>query len=169
MSQDGPYSLAEATAELRRQQERLQAVSTRLEEVKTKVMSKDGMITVTLDSQGSVSSVAFNTTKFRRMAPAELGAALVQVIKQAQTQARDEVMSAYRSFLPSGMGLDDLLSGKGDFNSMFDDAVRRAENMLAHGPAGDLRQAAAKRQSATNRPAATNGQSATNRGGSNGR
>jgi DNA-binding protein YbaB len=169
MSQDGPYSLAEATAELRRQQERLQAVSTRLEEVKTKVMSKDGMITVTLDSQGSVSSVAFNTTKFRRMAPAELGAALVQVIKQAQTQARDEVMSAYRSFLPSGMGLDDLLSGKGDFNSMFDDAVRRAENMLAHGPAGDLRQAAAKRQSATNRPAATNGQSAANRGGSNGR
>jgi len=70
MSQDGPFSLAEATAEFRRQQERLQAVSSRLKEVTTKVMSKDGMITVTLDSQGGVSAIAFNTAKFRRMAPA---------------------------------------------------------------------------------------------------
>jgi DNA-binding protein YbaB len=151
MSLDGNYSLTEATAELRRQQERLEAVSSRLEETKTKVMSKDGMITVTLDSQGSVSTIAFNTVKFRRMAPAELGAALVQVIKQAQDQAREQVMSAYRPFLPSGMGLDGLASGKSDFKNMFDDAIRRAENMLAHGPAGDLRQAAAKRQAATNR------------------
>jgi DNA-binding protein YbaB len=149
MSLDGNYSLEEATAELRRQQERLQAVKSGLDEVKTKVMSKDGMITVTLDSQGSVSSIAFNTAKFRRMAPAELGAALVQVIKQAQTEAREQVMSSYRSLLPSGLGLDGLLSGKGDFSKMFDDAVSRAENMLAHGPAGDLRQAAAKRAVAT--------------------
>ncbi len=166
MSFDGNYSLEEATAELRRQQERLQAVRSRLDEVKTKVMSKDGMITVTLDSQGSVSSIAFNTTKFRRMAPAELGAALVQVILQAQTQAREQVMSAYRGMMPSGLGLDGLLSGKGDFNSMFDDAVRRADNMLAHGPAGDLRQAAAKRPAAANRPPSTNGHSPVHREGS---
>jgi DNA-binding protein YbaB len=145
MSKDGPYSLAEATAEFRRQQERLQAVSSQLKEVKTKVMSKDGMITVALDSQGGVSTIAFNTAKFRRMAPAELGAALVQVIRQAQTQAREQIMSAYRPFLPSGLGLDDLLSGKGDFNRIFDDAVRRADNILAQGPAGDLREAAANR------------------------
>jgi len=99
-------------------------------------MSKDGMITVTLDSQAGVSSIAFNTTKFRRMAPAELGSALVQVIRQAQTQARAEVMSAYGPFMPSGLGLDDLLSGKSDIRSVFDDAVRRAENMLADGLTG---------------------------------
>ena len=55
-----------------------------------------------------------------------------------------------------------MLSGKGGFNAMVDDAVRRAENMLAHGPAVDLCQAAAKRAVATNRPAATNRPSATN-------
>jgi DNA-binding protein YbaB len=159
MSLDGNYSLDEATAELRRQQERLQAIRSRQEEVKTKVMSKDGMITVTLDSQGSVASIAFNTAKFRRMAPAELGAALVQVIQHAQTQAREQVMSAYRGMMPSGLGLDELMSGKGDFRKMFDDAVGRAENMLAHGPAGDLRQAAAKRPAATNRAPSTNGPS----------
>jgi DNA-binding protein YbaB len=145
MNQDRPYSLAEATAEFRRQQERLRAVSSQLKEVKTKVTSKDGMITVTLDSRGGLSAIAFNTAKFRRMAPAELGDALVQVIRQAQTQAREQVMSAYRPFLPSGLGLDDLLSGKGDFNRIFDDAVRRADNILAQGPAGDLRQTATNR------------------------
>jgi DNA-binding protein YbaB len=145
MNQDRPYSLTEATAEFRRQQERLQAVSSQLKEVKTKVMSKDGMITVTLDSHGGVSAIGFNTAKFRRMAPAELGAALVQVIRQAQTQAREQIMSAYRPFIPSGLGLDDLLSGKGDFNRIFEDTVRRAESILAQGPAGDLREPAANR------------------------
>jgi DNA-binding protein YbaB len=158
MTVDGNYSLAEATAELRRQQERLQEVRSRLEEGKTKVTSKDGMITVTLDSRGSVASIAFNTAKFRRMAPAELGAALVQVIQQAQTQAQEQVMSAYRSLMPRGLGLDDLMSGKSDFSKMFDDAVHRAESMLAHGPGGDLRQAGASRS------AAANGQSTANRG-----
>jgi DNA-binding protein YbaB len=145
MTVDGNYSLAEATAELRRQQERLQEVKSRLREFKTKVTSKDGMVTVILDSRGNVTSITFNTTKFRRMAPAELGAALVQVIGQAKEQSREQVLKEYRPFLPAGLGLDDLLAGKGDFSRMFDDAVHRAESVLAHGPAGDLRQAASKR------------------------
>ncbi len=31
-------------------------------------------------------------------------------------------MSAYRSFIPVGVGLDDLFTGKGNFNRIFDDA-----------------------------------------------
>jgi DNA-binding protein YbaB len=139
MTGNTPYSLAEATAELRRQQERLQAVRSRVREIKTKVMSKDGMITVVLDGRGDVSSIAFNTAKFRRMAPAELGAALVQVIGQAKAQAREELVSAYRPFIPAGLGLEDLMAGKGNLNRMFDDAARKAEDALAHGPGGDLR------------------------------
>jgi DNA-binding protein YbaB len=145
MTVDGTYNLAEATAELRRQQERLQALGSRLEEVKTKVMSKDGMITVTLDGRGDIATIAFNTAKYRRMAPAELGAALVQVLGQARTEAREQIMTAYRPFIPSGLGMDDLLSGKGDLKRMFDDAVRKANDVLAHGPGGDLRPAATKR------------------------
>jgi DNA-binding protein YbaB len=142
MSSGGSYSLTEATAELRRQQERLQKISAQLRETKTKIKSKDGMITVTLDGRGELSSIAFNTVKFRRMAPAELGAALVQVIGEARAHARDQIMSAYRPLIPSGAGMDDLLAGKGNLNRMFDDAFRRAEDMLAHGPGGDLRRAA---------------------------
>jgi DNA-binding protein YbaB len=145
MTADAGFSMTEAISELRQQQEKLQAVSSQLRETKTKVKSKDGMITITLDGSGEISSIDFNTAKFRRMAPAELGAALVDTIRQARTQSRDEVMKAYRSFSPSGLGLDGLFEGKVNVNRVFDDAVRKANDILAHGPAGDLRQAAEKR------------------------
>jgi DNA-binding protein YbaB len=145
MTDNVTFSLEEATAELRRQQERLQGVRSQLRDAKSKLTSKDGMITVTLDGRGDISSIAFNTAKFRRIAPAELGSALVEVIGRARQQAREQVAEAYRSFIPAGLNMEDLLTGKADFTAMFDDAVRKANDIMAHGPAGDLRQAADKR------------------------
>jgi len=103
------------------------------------------MITITLDGGGEITSIDFNTAKFRRMAPAELGAALVDTIRQARAQSRKETLNAYRSFIPSGVGLDGLFDGKANVNAIFDDAVRKANDILAHGPAGDLRQTAERR------------------------
>jgi DNA-binding protein YbaB len=139
------YNFTDAVAELRRQQERLQNASSKLKDSKTTFRSKDGAITVGLDGSGEITSIAFNTTKFRRMAPAELGAALVETISQARAQSREQMLSAYRQFIPAGTGLDDLLAGKRDFSGAFDDAVRRANDILANGPAGDLRRPAEKR------------------------
>ena len=76
---------------------------------------------------------------------ASLGAALVDTIRQARKQSREQMMSAYRSFIPAGVGLDGLFEGKADVSGIFDDAVRKANDILARGPAGDLRQAADKR------------------------
>lgn len=145
MTADMSFNFTDAVAELRRQQERLQSVSAKLRETKTTFRSKDGAITVTLDGSGEISAIAFNTTKFRRMAPAELGAALVEAIRQGRAQSREQMLSAYSSFIPAGSGLDDLFAGKRDFNRVFDDAVRRANDILANGPAGDLRRPAEKR------------------------
>jgi DNA-binding protein YbaB len=142
MTADTNFNFTDAVAELRRQQAQLQDVSSKLQESKTTFRSKDGAITVGLDGSGEITSISFNTTKFRRMAPAELGSALVETIRQARAQSRERVLSAYRSFIPAGVGLDDLLSGKRDFSGAFDDAVRRANDILAKGPAGDLRRAA---------------------------
>jgi DNA-binding protein YbaB len=135
------FSLDEAVAELRRQQQRLMAARASLQDVKSKVTSKDGMVTITLDARGEISAIAFNTQKFRRMAPAELGAALVEVIGKARTQARERVADAYQSFIPPnlGLGLEDLIAGKGDLNAMFDEAVRKANDIMAQGPGADSR------------------------------
>lgn len=144
MTENMNFSLDEAIAELRKEQERLKSVRDGLQEVKSKVTSKDGMITVTLDGRGEISAIAFNTQKFRRMAPAELGAALVEVIGRARSEAREQVLDAYRSFIPRGLGygLDDLIAGQGDLDAMFDEAVRRANGIMTHGPTGDLRKSA---------------------------
>ena len=158
MNSNTNFSLDEAIAELRREQERLKSARASLQEVKRKVTSKDGMITVTLDGRGEISAIAFNTQKFRRMAPAELGAALVEVIGRARSEAREQVMNAYRSFIPQGLGLglDDLVAGKGDLDGMFDEAVRKANDIMAHGPAGDLR-TAARRAGKHERPQGNSG------------
>jgi DNA-binding protein YbaB len=152
MTADNNFSLTDAITDLRRQKERLEAVSSKLRDARTKVRSKDGAITVTLDGSGEVSAIAFNTTKFRRMAPDELGAALVDTIRQARAKSQERVVSAYRSFIPAGAGLDGLLSGKADFSSMFDDAVQKANDIMAHGPAGDLRHAAEQQGGSDGKP-----------------
>jgi hypothetical protein len=79
------------------------------------------------------------------MAPAELGAALVEVIGRARAQGREQVADAYRDFLPPGLNMEEVLAGKADFGRMFDDAVQKANDIMARGPAGDLRRAADQR------------------------
>jgi DNA-binding protein YbaB len=118
-------------AELFRTQERLRAVRGRLREQPTKVTSKDGMVTVLLDDRGEITSIAFNTAKFRKMAPAELGAALVEVIGRARAEGRNRLLGAYKPFLPDGMDLEKIMSGKLDMESMLTSAKRRGEQIMA--------------------------------------
>jgi DNA-binding protein YbaB len=130
-------SIQEATDELRRQQERLLAIRGNLRDVTTKTRSKDGMVTVTTGGKGEVTSITFNTQKFRKMAPAELGAVLVETIGKAREQSRDRVIAAYRSFLPETMDLENILKGKTDVNGMVDDAIRRVGQIMNTGQPGN--------------------------------
>jgi len=130
--QNDPRQVFEdAVAEMYRTQERLTAVRARLQEKPAKVTSKDGMITVTLDGRGEVTSIAFGTAKFRRMAPAELGAALVAVIRQARAESRARAIDAYQPFLPAGMDLGKIMAGEFSMTGMLDAAKRRGEHIMA--------------------------------------
>jgi DNA-binding protein YbaB len=126
-------SFQEAVNELRRSQERLRSIRQEMQSKATKVASKDGMVTVTLDGKSEVTSIAFNTAKFRRMAPAELGAVLVEVISKARSEGRTRAVDAYRSMFPAGMDIDAILAGKFSVDKMFDDAVSRANTIMADG------------------------------------
>jgi len=126
-------SFQEAVNELRRSQERLRSLREEMQSKATKVTSKDGMITVTLDGRSEVTSIAFNTGKFRRMAPAELGAVLVETINRARSEGRTRVIDAYRSMFPGGMDIDAIMAGKFNVDKIFDDAVRRAGAIMADG------------------------------------
>lgn len=145
MSAQPHESFQEAVNELRRSQERLRSLRDQMQSKATKVTSKDGMVTVTLDGRSEVTSIAFNTVKFRRMAPAELSAVLVETINRARSEGRARVIDAYRSMFPNGMDLDAVMTGKFNMDKMFDDTVRRAEAIIADGqprpvPSGAVRQ-----------------------------
>jgi DNA-binding protein YbaB len=133
MSTSGQDLIKEATEELRRQQERLLKVRAKLADTSTKVRSKDGMVTVTVDARGQLSSINFNSQKFRRIAPAELGSILVETIVQAQAQSRERVLRAFKPLLPQGLDVPGVMAGKTDLNKMFDDAVRESDEMMADG------------------------------------
>jgi DNA-binding protein YbaB len=135
-------SFQQALDELRRTQEQLRTVRSKLHRKATMVTSKDGMVTVTLDGGSEVAGITFNTAKFRRMAPAELSNVLVETISQARAQDRSQVVDAYRSLMPKGMDIDAIMAGKFSLDKMFDDAARRGEAMMAEvrqdAPAGQL-------------------------------
>ena len=133
MSAQPHESFEEAVNELRRSQERLRSLRKEMQSKATKVTSKDGMITITLDGKSEITSIVFNTAKFRRMAPAELGAALVETINRARNEGRARVIDAYKSMFPTGMDLDAIMTGKFSVDKMFDDAVRRGDAIMADG------------------------------------
>jgi hypothetical protein len=125
----------EAARELRRQRERLETIRKKVDGSTTKVTSKDRLVTVTIGQGGNVESIEFNSQKFRRMAPAELSAVLVETISQAQTQGRERLYRAFRPLLPKGMGLDfgGTVTGKTTLEQMYEDAIRQVDELTPDG------------------------------------
>jgi DNA-binding protein YbaB len=145
MSAQPHESFEEAVNELRRSQERMRKLRDQMQSKATKVTSKDGMITVTLDGKSELTAIAFNTAKFRRMAPAELSAVLIETINRARSEGRARTVDAFRSMFPSGMDIDAIMAGKFSVDKTFDDAVRRADAIMADGkPVAPLGAAARK-------------------------
>ena len=146
MSNAGYDLIREAAADLDRKQRRLREIRAELAGTATKVSSVDNMVSVELDATGELTSVKFNSQKYRRMPPAELGAVLVDTIKRARAQSRDRVISAYQDLMPAG--LRELVSGATNLDEMFDQARREADDIVADlrppastnsAPAGDRR------------------------------
>jgi hypothetical protein len=125
-----PYKFAEdPIGQLRRQQARINAIRKKLDGAATKVTSKDRSITVTIGQNGTLESIEFNTQKFRRMAPAELGSILAETIRQAQVKSRERVLRAFQPVLPDIMGVGNILAGKATLDDFFDNAIREVNEM----------------------------------------
>jgi len=68
------------------------------------------------------------------MAPAELGSVLVEAITKARAQGRAQLAEAYRPFLPEGLDLTKIMSGKFSVDSIFESARQRSEQIMAATP-----------------------------------
>jgi hypothetical protein len=78
-----------------------------------------------------VTSIAFNTQKWRRMAPAELGAVLVEALRRARAQGRARLVEAYRPLLPEGLDPAKIMSGQFSVDGVFESARERSERIIA--------------------------------------
>ena len=141
-------SLEEAYAELNRQRAALHETQRRLTELGATVTSPNRAVSVTVDHQGAVSEIKFLTSGYRGMAPAELGALLVETIAQARTEITGQVAEVLGQLMP-GRSMLDALTGEFDLDEIMDEALAEATaaqeyfDVLADGDSDDSDPAAA--------------------------
>lgn len=76
--------------------------------------AKNRLVTATVDATGRLTELKFHTDGYRSMAPAELSAALVEVVERAQRQMADRVAGVYESLAPEGIDTAAVMRGDVD-------------------------------------------------------
>jgi DNA-binding protein YbaB len=126
MALDSEEIVRQAQERLRQTEARLAKMRRKVEETRITARSTDNVITAVVDGQGELVSVTFATAKWRRMAPAELGAALVKTINKAREDSRAELMRFYRDMLPQPLLPPGAAGGRTSLQEMFDGILSRS-------------------------------------------
>jgi DNA-binding protein YbaB len=125
MALDSEEIMRQAEERLRQTEERLAKMRKQVEETRITARSTDNVITAVVDGQGELVSLAFSTAKWRRMAPAELGAALVKTINQARAESRAELMRGYSAMMPKSLLPPGAAEGRISLQEMFNGMLGR--------------------------------------------
>ncbi|MBN1171984.1 MAG: YbaB/EbfC family nucleoid-associated protein [Micromonosporaceae bacterium] len=108
-----------------RQHHALSDMQRRMAETGAVATSKNRAISVRLDGQGNVIEVKFLTGGYRSMAPAELGALLVDTIAEARAELTGQIADILGQVMP-GSAVLDALNGNFDMDSMMDEVIAEA-------------------------------------------
>jgi DNA-binding protein YbaB len=122
-----PYeeTLNEALAAYKHQQEQLTETREKLSTVTNTVTSARQVVTATVGRHGEVLSLAFPSSAYKRMAPAELASVIVKTIQDARAKSLEVSAGLLAPMLPAGFSAEDMLNGKVDLQSML--AARRGK------------------------------------------
>jgi len=135
-----------ALANLRVQQTRIQAASEQLAKATATATSKDRAIEATVDSQGRLTALKLNGTGYRKLAPAELTARIVDTVRSAQDAAARQAADALTGLLPTdlggGLGPGGSSDGGWDIDAMFEAAARAVQEPLFADDTADRRKGA---------------------------
>ena len=119
--------LESALAELRGQQGKIRDFGAAMAARTTAVTSKNRMVSATVNSSGRLVELTFKGNRYRNLPPAELSALVVETVTKAQQTSSREAVTAAAELMPDGFGFPGLSGGDVDLDSMFDAAVRLAE------------------------------------------
>ena len=115
--------MTEAMRELRDKQGEIAEALGKMHEATATATSKDRMLKATVDGQGRLTELVFNGTRWREMAPKELGAKIVELVADAQRQAAAATGELMAGLVPAGVDLEQLRSVGPDLEAMIDTAI----------------------------------------------
>ena len=89
----------------------LSDASASMESATEEAVAKNRAVAATVDGTGRLTELKFHTDAYRSMAPAELSAAIVEVVGRAQRQMAERVSKAYEAFTPEGIDGEAAMRG----------------------------------------------------------
>ncbi|MDQ0808596.1 DNA-binding protein YbaB [Streptomyces sp. B3I7] len=104
--------LARAISELEETRQAVDRAERQLRATTVTVRSKDRSVEVIVDAQGHLDDVRFLNGKYRTMGAAQLSAALIEAVRQAQADVARMVLDAFRP-LSETPGLQPHVEGSG--------------------------------------------------------
>jgi DNA-binding protein YbaB len=115
-----PYekTMNDALAAYQQQREQLTQAREKLNTVTNSVTSPRQVVTATVGRHGEVIGLAFPTSAYKRMAPAELASVIIKTIQEAREKSLSQSADLLKPMLPKGFSAEDMLSGKTDVQTM---------------------------------------------------
>ena len=118
MSTSNAEQFEQLVAQYREQHATLRESQRRLAEIACTATAPRRTVAVTAGHGGVIKDIKFPTGAYKRMAPAELAAAVLGAITEAQEQATAEAAVVMAPSLPAGVDAAELFSGRADLRSL---------------------------------------------------
>jgi DNA-binding protein YbaB len=120
--------LEELMKQYRQKREEAEENYRRIGEIEATATAVRQTVKVTVGALGQIKSIEFPTGAYRRMAPKELAAALLDTIEEAKAEALKKVDEAVPSPL-SGVSSSALLQGDFDMNDLLPETPPMADSI----------------------------------------
>jgi hypothetical protein len=104
----------EAMATLDEERRKISEMTTAQAEQRTTVQGKGRAFSMTFDGRGDLVDMAFQGTKFRSMAPAELSSSIVATFQQGRLEAIEKMAASMQTPSLAGVDLVGMATGKAD-------------------------------------------------------
>jgi DNA-binding protein YbaB len=113
----------------KKQREGFGALQQKMQAITVTTTSPRREVSVTVGHGGVVSDVSFPTGAYRRLAPAELTALIMQTMNAAKEQAQEQAAAIIAPMLPQGMNAKDLLNGRASADMLMPPQPRMANSV----------------------------------------
>jgi hypothetical protein len=105
---------ADPMARLDEERRRLDDLGKVWNEEKTTVRAKDNAFSMTFDGRGDLTEVTFHGSKYKTIAPTELGHRIVETLRQGRTESLEKMAATMNPGSVGGLDLVGIATGKVD-------------------------------------------------------